>query len=183
MESKEKILAGGIVVALLLSIFAVFSGGTDGRDGTDGTDGKNGKGAIVGPDAYLPYQAINDVQRFYNRLTGLNSASTTVCAIKSPSATSTLVSGSIKYFVGSSTIAVYTEIGKGATQFATTTSLGIATLASGGQGTMHATTPVGGSFDEAMVFAPSQWMVVNVNAGDVTGFAPTGACQAVFERI
>ena len=46
---KDKLIAGGIIVSLLLGGFAYFSGGDKGRDGRDGRDGL---AAISGPDVF-----------------------------------------------------------------------------------------------------------------------------------
>jgi len=178
--NKQNIALGIAVLALLFAGIAYI---TPGQPGQPGKDGRSGVGAAAGPDIPSPYLRFGASFgiREWKTATGLRAATTTPCAIQSPAATSTLISGGVTYTVAS-TSAVYTEIGKASTQYATTTSLGTAALAGGAQGTLLATTPVGGSFDESMVFGPSTWMVVKVSAGDVTNFAPTGACHATFEE-
>lgn len=110
----------------------------------------------------------------------MRSASTT-CAFKSPAATSTLLAavGTItKSYGGSFDV----EWGIGATQYATTTSIGYlpAAIASGDTGTFTASTTFNGSDtieDPAWVIAPNKW--VNFKVGSTS---PTlgGYCYAQF---
>lgn len=109
-------------------------------------------------------------------------ATSTVCAIQSPNATSTLTEGSALFTVSSSSASTV-FLAKAASAFATTTSLGQANLAANQQGTLIAsTTPSSVTVDGAQVFAPLQWFVVAMSGG--TGgqsFTPTGICTAEFQ--
>lgn len=167
------------VVALVVSIVAVLTPGMPGQNGQDGI------GAVSGPDISSPYISINGVRTFYERAIPRN-ATTTICALRSPAATSTLISGAINITNASTTARMF-EIGKGTTAFATTTTLtGQMNLAAGAKATYHVNDVEGGSADEAMVFAPSTFMVVSMlHSGSTaaTNAAVTGACQATFEVI
>lgn len=139
-------------------------------------------GAVTGPDTYFDYVANNDLQKFGQTRT-LTTATTTVCAIKSPTATSTLTFGGVKFIVSSTTASTVT-IAKATTAYATTTAIGGGALGAGAQGTFNATTTTAAdtSLDGAMVFAPSTYFVVGM-AGNVGTFSPTGSCSAEFTRI
>jgi hypothetical protein len=104
-------------------------------------------------------------------------ATTTVCAIQSPNATSTLVYGSAMFTV-SSTSASTVNMARATTAFATTTSLGNGIFAANAQGTVIAsTTPSSVATDGSQVFPPSTWFVVGMTGGTGT-FSPTGYCSA-----
>lgn len=108
----------------------------------------------------------------------LTTATTTVCAIKSPAATSTLTFGAVNFVVSSSTAATI-HLAKATTPFATTTSLGSVTLGAGAQGMVVASTsPAAGA---ATVFSPNTYLVVGMQGG-VGTFSPTGRCTATFTR-
>ena len=109
-------------------------------------------------------------------------ATTTVCAIQSPNATSTLTEASALFTV-SSTTASTVYLAKATTAFATTTSLGYAALAANAQGTLFAsTTPSSVTVDGAQIFAPSTWFVVGMTGGTGT-FSPTGVCTAEWQVL
>lgn len=105
---------------------------------------------------------------------------TTVCAIQSPNATSTLTEGSALFTV-SSTSASTVQLAKATTAFATTTSLGQGIFAANAQGTVIAsTTPSLVATDGSQVFSPNTWFVVGMTGGQGT-FSPTGVCTAEFQ--
>lgn len=140
-------------------------------------------GAVVGPDTYFEYIGNNDVQVYARRVSTLTQATTTPCAIKSPSATSTLVRGSFQLnTLATTTGPVIITLAKANTGFATTTSLGFVTVQAGKQGEATATTT------GAHIFSPNTFFVVGaqgsvgVPAGAGT-FSLSGSCQASFERL
>jgi len=134
-------------------------------------------GAQSGPERNNPFECINGVCEFYNRV-AYTTATTTVCAIKSPSATSTLIFGSANFTVSSSS-ASQVVIAKSATAFATTTLLGQASLGANARGTILATTTPLDALDEDRTFAPNTFFVVGM-AGGIGTFSPAGACTAKF---
>ncbi len=147
-------------------------------------------GANAGPDSYFPCESHNGVTQCFARQP-LRAATTTVCALKSPSATSTLIAANATFRVASSTSAVTVDLAKATTPYATTTSLGTAGLASGAQGSFNASTTNQNiaSVDNAHIFGPNTWFVVGVRSGitggDASGvpFQPAGACNATFQVI
>jgi hypothetical protein len=109
----------------------------------------------------------------------LTTATTTVCAIQSPAATSTLIYGAVN-FTTSSTTASTVTLAKSATAFATTTSLGASAIAANAQGIIVASsTPTAG---QTTVFGPSEWFVVGMQGG-VGTFSPVGSCVATWQQI
>ena len=131
-------------------------------------------GAVSGPDTYFPYVANNDVQRYSERK-GYNAATTTICAFKSPSATSTLRFASAQFTTATSVASTVT-IAKATTAFATTTALAIANIGAGAQATIVAT-----STADTWVIAPSNFVVVGMQGG-VGTFSPVGTCEVEFVR-
>lgn len=110
----------------------------------------------------------------------MTQGTTTVCAIQSPNATSTLTEGSALFTV-SSTTAATVSMAKAVTAFATTTALGTVVIAANAQGTAIASTsPTGATLDPSQVFSPNTWFVVGVAGGTGT-FSPTGVCTAEFQ--
>lgn len=135
-------------------------------------------GAVSSPDINSPYFSFGQVRLWAAHTDSLTAATTTVCALQSPAATSTLLKGSVSFSVSSSTATIVT-MAKATTPYATTTSLGSAILAAGAQGTFNATTTPVVGVDDKVVFAPNSYFVVGM-AGGVGTFSPTGTCQAVW---
>lgn len=173
MNNIQKTIVGVLALAVLVL------GGLYFNKSSVSTEQASG-GSVTGPDSFYPCTSSNGVTRCFERR-GLTTATTTVCAIKSPSATSTLVSASVQ-FVVSTTTASRVSLAKAATAYATTTSLGAADLAAGARGTFVASTTntTNTTVDGLSVFGPSQYFVVGVQGGSGT-FSPTGSCQATFE--
>lgn len=132
-------------------------------------------GALSGPDIASPYLRWGGVAQYSGSMDPLAVATTTVCAIQSPAATSTLQAFQVRLDV-SSTTASTVHIAKANTAFATTTLLGTAyAVSANAQAFIQAsTTATAGALT---VFAPGQWVVVGMQGGTGT-FSPTGTCQA-----
>ena len=167
-----------IVVGLLGVAALIF--------GVSAVDNKPGPvsvitGALSGPDIsspYLKWGAAHGV-RVWSEGQGLKAATTTVCAIQSPAATSTLQSAGVKFDVSSTTASIIT-LAKATTAFATTTSIGTNyAIAANAQAFINASTSPSASAVE--VFAPNTWFVVGMAGGTGT-FSPTGSCHATFEE-
>src|SRR3990167_5206889 len=77
-------------------------------------------GAVASPDIMSPYFSFGGVRQWAAHTDTLNTASTTICAMQSPAATSTLRLGSVRLTTGSTT-AVVLEMAKSATYAASTT--------------------------------------------------------------
>ena len=141
-------------------------------------------GASAGPDRFSQCEGRNGIQQCFTRDV-LRTATTTACAIKSPTATSTLVRATLKVTTATSTATTWT-VAKAATAFATTTVLrGDLSLGSGVLGTMSfvATSSVGVA--DVAFFEPNQYLVWGIagvdRPSDTTKL--NGNCQATFEII
>ena len=144
-------------------------------------------GASPGPDMYVPYLSVNGVQSYYEQK-GLNAASTTICSLLSPNATSTLELGSIGLRT-STTTAFTLTLAKATTANATTTLLGEISGAANTKVTLVASSTIVSLEDR--VFAPNTYFNATMRggapaataAGTITGYgqySPTGRCQAKF---
>jgi len=165
-----------IVIAILILI-VVIGGGLY----LTGTENKvvpsPSLGALAGPD--IPYQWLR-IGGVYNeyRSQSMRTATTSLCAMLSPAATSTLQFVSWQITAGTTTAATI-DIGTSTTAFATTTNLVTATaVASGAQGYKY-WTPAGAALDDAMI-APSTYLNVMTASPGLSGYTYTGTCQAVF---
>ena len=108
-----------------------------------------------------------------------DTATTTVCSLQSPSATSTLVRAGATFDVSSTTASLIT-MAKATTAFATTTLLGVVNSGADAQGTVIASsTPTATLLDAEQVFGPNEWFVIGM-AGGIGNFSPTGDCWATW---
>lgn len=135
-------------------------------------------GAVASPDIPSPWIRFGGVQTYAQATNSLTQGSATVCSLQSPNATSTLVSGGIRFTTASSTQWLV-EIGKATTNSATTTLLGTGIITANGQGTILASSTFGLGVDPVQVFAPSTYF--NVKVPTAGGGAPVGHCHAVWE--
>lgn len=121
--------------------------------------------------------ADNSVTDTYTRM-AMVAGTTTICAIQSPAATTTL-RNFVATFTIASTSAQTITMAKAANAFATTTNLtGNVAIAASGQATVVASTTI-----PIAIIAPSQWLVVGQagGAGGASLNVPIGTCQAVFQ--
>jgi hypothetical protein len=140
---------------------------------------QNHVGSVVGPDSYFEYVANNGLQK-YGQTVSLQTATTTVCAIKSPAATSTLVFAGVR-FSTSSTTASTVSLAQATTAYATTTNINTYAVSANAQATIVAST-TGSVAGDATIFAPNTFFVVGM-AGGIGTFSPVGSCSAEFVRI
>lgn len=144
---------------------------------------KNGEnsilGAVASPDIPSPYFSFGDVRQWAARDSDLTQATTTVCAIQSPAATSTLVAGGIQ-FTRSSTTASTITIAKASTAFATTTLINAGDVSANAHATILAASTTLSALEQTnRIFAPNQYLVFGVQGGIGT-FSPAGSCHAVW---
>lgn len=166
--------------------------GERGRDGVDGVtkvvtqvvnEPKVSLGAVSSPDVQSPYLTFGGLRRWAGKTDSLVQATTTVCAIQSPTSTSTLVEASVRLSV-SSTTATTVTLAKASTPFATTSRLAFGSIAANSQGTIAVTgtttgTGITSATDALTTFAPNTYFVVGIQGGIGT-FSPTGICQAMW---
>ncbi len=180
MDKKNAVIAVLAVIAVIgIGLYIVRAPATH----VDPETGKTVVGSVASPYISSPYMVYGDVYNWAGHTESLTQASTTPCAIQSPTATSTLVFGGIKLNV-SSTTASRVTLAKSSTQYATTTLLGFADLAAGAQATVVASTSFSGiaGADGALVFSPGQWFVVGMSGGTGT-FSPTGSCSVQWSQV
>lgn len=146
-------------------------------------------GSNPGPDMYSPFLNFNGVKSWYNSLS-MQKATTTLCAIQSPAATSTLAFASVRLNTATSTITVI-NVAKASTAFSSTTVMGTMTIPASESTLFTASTTDNGSNDRAdenFIFPPSQWLNVFIEnafkgGANPTGYVPDGQCKAVFTEI
>src|SRR3990167_443142 len=195
MNLKEGLLYGAVALALIVGFLGLSNPkavidstkvdvGAIAKSVYDAVVANLPLGASAGPDRFSPCESRDGIQQCFTRF-ALTTATTTACAIKSPTATSTLVRATLKVTTATSTATTWT-VAKAATAFATTTVLrGDLSLGSGVLGTMSfvATSSVGVA--DVAFFEPNQYLVWGIagvdNPSDTTKL--NGICQATFEII
>jgi hypothetical protein len=135
------------------------------------------------PDVISPYLRFGDVSVWAARTTSFATASTTVCSIQSPAATSTLRGAAVDISVSTSSSYILT-IARATTPSASTTPLiSSASIASGAKTTLYASSTGQGSD----VWAPNTWLNVTVRGGSSGVTYPftmgAGSCQATWEQV
>jgi hypothetical protein len=137
-------------------------------------------GAVSSPDVPSPYLSWGGVRQHAENK-GLTTATTTVCAIKSPAATSSLSFAGLE-LVTSSTTASTITFAKDSDGNGSSTPLQSYSVSAGAQAalTLPATTTTAGIAN--LVFAPSTFFTVTM-AGSAGTFSPTGSCIANFVEL
>lgn len=164
----NKLIGGVAVLALVVAGIAVFKP-------AQVVEKTIQTGAVSSPDILSPYFSFGGVKHWAARTDSLTQATTTVCALQSPVATSSLVRASITFQV-SSTTATTVTFATSTSAFATTTLLISNGLAANSSGYVNF---AGAS---ANVMAPNTWFVVGM-AGGNGNFSPTGTCQATWVAL
>lgn len=134
-------------------------------------------GAVSSPDIPSPYFSFGGVRFDAVHTDAMYQASTTVCSLQSPAATSTLSEGSGVRFTVSSTTASTATVYKASFPTGNTTFLFADNIAAGAQSTIVATTTTNN-----FVIAPNQYINVIMSGGTGT-FSPTGTCGMVFQEL
>ena len=156
MNYKNIIIS--VVVALVVVVGLAFLGVFDGRDGQDGRNGTNG----IGSPAFN-YTNNGGVLVYY-RNAAIKNATSTLCAFRSPAATSTLTHAS--FTINTATATAQTiYIGRGANTQATTTAL----MTIG----MAANSKQEGLYASSTQFRPNQYVTFDFNG---QACATVGAC-------
>lgn len=193
---NNKIVSLVAVIAFLLGGFALIKDKTVYVDQIKERNSEDGRtvGALTGPDIPYQYLCVGGICT-YSYQASLATATTTPCRIKSPTATSSLISTDFNISTPTSTaatmaLATTTE----ALQYATTSviakfsfiasqprtfSFPTSTLAAAG---------TNGNLDgQAMTFAPNTWLVYSasgaVGSPTTNGFTFGGTCQAQFRAV
>lgn len=137
-------------------------------------------GAVASPLLISNYFGYGGMVEFRAKTDALNSASTTVCSLQSPAATSTLKDAAIRLSVSSTTASVV-AFSKG-TGFSSSTLFQSYSVSANAQATVSllATTTTAGA--DNLTFAPNTYFNVTMSGG-VGTFSPTGTCQATWQAI
>ena len=181
---KDKLVAGGVFVALIVGVLALMKGPSvvQGPPGADGKPIEVVAGALSSPDIQSPYLSFGNV-RAWGSGSDFRTGTSTLCAIQSPAATSTLVSATLRM---DSLPYELTDvvIARGTTAFATSTILAFKDVFTTSElGYLVATTTLTTLVDGIVLpnsfinFRYSTTTVVNAN------FQPTGKCSVVFREI
>lgn len=128
-------------------------------------------GAASGPDRFNPCESTDGILSCFAKQSAMTQASTTVCSIKSPNATSTARLITVKETI-SSTTASQLDIGISMNPTATTTVLGSAKIS--------ANDSVNLVIASSTILRPNMYVVVNQTAAAGLIANPTGQCQATF---
>lgn len=134
-------------------------------------------GSLAGPDIPSPYLNWGGVQE-YRASSGLNQASTTVCTLQSPAATSTLQFASVQ-ITGATTTALTYSIARDPQVATYGTAIGTDYIVAGGaQDTIIASTsPAAGN---AVRFAPNTYLNVKYAGANGALNVLVGSCKAAW---
>lgn len=171
--NKQNILVSS-VIGVIAVLASVFLGGTQ---VVQNTVHEVKTGAISSPDLDSSYFSYGGVRRFGLRQQ-MQVATTTLCAIQAPAATSTLEFASFSITTGTGTAATI-DIGTSTTAFGTTTNLVSAVSISSGALGQQFWSPVGGSVNDNTM-APNTYVVVKTAGAGLSGYTYGGTCQASF---
>lgn len=175
MNTKNIFVSGIAVLALVLSVFAFSRPGTEVVRVTDAPS----VGSVSSPDISSPYFSYGGVVHWGSRTTNLGVATTTVCALRAPSATSTLQLGAsgIKLTTSSTTASTLRLSKSNVPYDVSSTFLFGANVGANAQATIVATTSA-----DTFTFAPNQYLIAQMSGGTGT-FSPSGSCQATWVQI
>lgn len=165
--NKNYLMVFGLVLALVLGGVAVS------RPAQVVKEVAVKAGSVASPDLPFPCLSVGGVRRCSGQMSPTQ-ATTTICAIQSPAATSTLVGLGATLTVSSST-ASRLVIASSTTAYATTTHFASTDIAANAQMTLVST-----STRADKVISPNTWFVFSMNGGTGT-FSPSGSCFATFE--
>ena len=134
--------------------------GDRGYQGSKGEPGETKLGAVSGPELYSPFWSVNGVRTWFYSAK-FNTASTTLCSFRLPSATTTLVRAMAQITTATGT-AIQVEFGKAVQYDATTTSLGLFPVAADAKATLVASS-TSGSFVAASQIGLNPTFVIEPN--------------------
>jgi len=138
-------------------------------------------GALSGPDIQSPWLRVGGVQHEY-RSKDLVTATSTVCSLQAPSATSTLTFASVNISTGTTTALTFV-LGSATTAFATSTLIGAETWALGSGVTGALTHLATSSIATGNTKIPPNYFVnwrVNGLGASLTSDKLLGSCEAIF---
>lgn len=146
----------------------------------------NSVGAFSSPDLQSPWFGFGGVRQWAGSMS-MRTASTSLCSIQSPAATTTLVAATA-YVTGGNTYANDYQLGFGIAQGATTTNLARLSIGANAAGVAIATSTnlvqsFGNGGKDGQI-PPNTWINFNVSTTSASSlYAPTGQCYAVFREV
>ena len=174
----RKYLVGGVLLIVLTIVVGVVLS-RPGTDGKDGRDGRDGLGAFPGPKITSTFLSFNGIEKQYQS-SPFNQATTTICSLATPKATSSLAFYSIITTQGSTTVLMLEVVdAKAPGAVATTAATVLTTLpfnVAANTRQSSGTTTVGWKF------APSRFLnfLYTVKAVEGTTNTLKGKCNAEF---
>lgn len=208
------LLAGGVLLGILVGVWLLGVGinslradGAEPRDRVSGYEDEPTLGSASSPSVIDGCIDVEGIRTCY-RKQAMRQATSTVCALRAPAATSTLVWGGISVRTASSSATIW-DLAKASSGFATTTIIATSTIAASAQGAIAAASTTNATTTQALaniqsfawtqesarriiadrIFGPREYFVVGVRAGisnsDTagTGFVPVGTCSASFQVL
>lgn len=175
MNTINKVVLGLVVVVSVVSLYVSFSAPTKVVEVQ-----RPQLGSVTGPDVYFPYVGHNNSRVWVVRQP-MNTATTTLCSMKAPSATSTLHWTGFSITTATATAATI-DIGTSTSAYATTTNLVAArSIAANGLGNAS-WSPVGGSVNDSTV-SPGVYVNVKTAGAGLGGYTYGGTCTAIFQEF
>lgn len=169
--NKQNFVVGGVVVALVLSFLSFTKPGQVVVKEVQKFGGTS-------PDITSPYINVGGISSWFAQTQSLTQASTTLCALQSPAATSTLVIATLHMNVATTGGATNLVFAKSATAFATTTAITAMNTSVGSGAEANAVA------SSSMIFSPNQFLVVSQSGGSLNStFSETGVCQAQWMQV
>ena len=171
-----------VAVAVVLALLGSWLIGVQGPSGPRGADGQDAFGALAGPDIASPYLKWGDV-RTWQAQPSLQTATSTLCSIATPSATSTLVTAAI--ILDSTPHSFIAQIGTSDNTGSILTTLGIGNIGTSiGLVTLVASSTSANSGAQ-LVVGGGKILNFNLSTSTAVGatFVPTGRCTAVFREL
>lgn len=144
----------------------------------------NAVGSVAGPDSFFQTETHNGVPSSFNRV-GFTLASSTLCAIKSPTVDSRLEHWSA-FFNTVPNFATQYMVGYGTINATTSSLIAVTQISLPAGGLVSASSTIASSTAQVVIPA-NTW--VNMNMSTSTGavmtsaLSPTGRCEAVFMQV
>ena len=183
-KTKSVGIVLGVITAIVLSLVAIGRPTPEKEKIVERVVEKAPLGAISSPDLPWSYFSVGGNRIFALSNSSLTQASTTICAIQSPAATSTLMTDMTGIQITtSSTTASKITIAKATTAFATTTLIGDQfNIGADATANIQASTTALQYVAAAHVFAPNTWLVFGMQGGNGT-HSPAGTCRAAWSAF
>ena len=137
-------------------------------------------GAVPGPDMSFPFIGVNGV-RVWPMTAKMNAASTTLCAFKTPTATTTIIRSYSLQIETATATAAHITIATSTKSAATSTSNAL--VSNYGVPANTGTTIAGVPANQLGILAPSEYLLFMTAGAGLGGYTYGGSCNALFEEI